>query len=121
MLLNAVLMAALMLTAAAVAFAGPTPVKRKHPYLFFSKSDIPALKKRLKHPEIARMWERVRKTASRLKGSERGRQANPVLCAGIAYQLTGDRKLAAGAIKTLMKIAGGRGPWHRRPHGSPPS
>ncbi len=93
--------------AARDALAGTAPPR--HPYLYFGAEDLPALRERVRHPQIAPLWERVRARA--LKPERTRRQANNVLCAGIAYNLTGDPAYARPAIDILMRLANEQGTW----------
>ncbi len=90
----------------------PEPVARQHPYLFFSKADVPRLKGRLKQPDVARLWEGVQAAALRTPGTGRRRRGGPdVLCAGIAWQLTGDPRFSEAGVNALMAIVNNPRPW----------
>ena len=78
--------------------AEPAPA-RQHPYLFFTKADIPKLKERVASPEMAQIWQRVQATAL---GGGQGGATSSVMCAGLAYNLTGDRRFADAGIATVM-------------------
>ncbi len=106
-----VLFVGLAVACSATAHAGE-PVPRQHPYLFFSKDDIPRLKERLKQPDIARLWENVQAAALRTPGAGRRRGGGPdVLCAGIAWQLTGDLRFSEAGVNVLMATVTNPRPW----------
>ncbi len=94
--------------------AAAQAVPREHPYLFFTKQDIPAIRERLKDPEIARMFARVRAVA--LDPPREPRQGNNVLCGGLAYALTGDRAYAEPALRTIDRLVKDPRSW--RAHGN---
>ena len=82
---------------------------REHPYLFFTKQDIPRLKARLEQPTIAAVWQSVQAAALRAPARRGG--GPDVLCAGIAYQLTGDSRYAEAGVSALMAGVTDPQPW----------
>jgi len=100
----------LILVCAAPARAQREPA-REHPYLFFSRQDIPALRERVSRPEIAPFYRKVR-AAALSPGRERA--TNSILCSGIAYQLSGDRRYAEQGVRLLMSAVTSPRPWVRR-------
>ncbi len=94
--------------------AAGKPSKREHPYLYFSKADLPRLRARVKHPTIAPFWERVKRAA--LRPPQAGHnmfQFRSVVPGGFAYHITGERRYAAPAVRELMRIVNRPGPWSR--------
>lgn len=87
----------------------------QHPYLFFASEDVPLLRERIKHPKLAKMWQTVQRRA--LEPKQGKRQANDMLCAGLAYNITGDRKYAEPAIANVIKLAQSPAPWHDAKYG----
>ncbi len=95
--------------------ASPLPAaetaSRQHPYLFFGKDDIPKLKERVALPLIAPFYRQVLAGAGR---GGRGRAAaEPILCAGLAYNLTGEQTYADQGVAALMSAATSTRPWIR--------
>ncbi len=79
--------------------------ERQHPYLFFNKKDIPALKAKIKDPMIGSLFARVCQRALNYNvGSTK------ILCAGIAFQLTGEKRYAEAGIKDMFQVLN-KGAW----------
>ncbi len=109
---------ALLLSALALVLGGATAAQaapREHPYLFFTKQDVPAIRERLKDPQIARMFERVR--AAALNPPQEPRQGIYVMCGGLAYALTGDRAYAEPALRTIDQLVKDPRSWTARGSG----
>ena len=84
---------------------------REHPYLFFTRQDVPALRERVSRPPIAPFYQNVL-AAALSPGRERA--ANSVLCGGIAYHLSGERRYAEQGVRLVMSAITSRRPWVRR-------
>lgn len=83
------------------------PGYRKYPRLFFSSADIPALKRKIKHPDCQAVWRRF------LKACEERILPEPTALSkrhiraehlAFAYVMTGRRALADGSIALLKEI-----------------
>ncbi len=83
---------------------------RERPHLFFGPEDIPRLQERMEHPELAWLWPNVER-AARNPARSAPNWSNHTMCAGLAWQLTRDRRYAEPAIEVAMEIAAIPGPW----------
>ena len=80
--------------------------ERSHPYLFFTKKDVPALKAKVKDATVGAMFSRVCARAT-----DHPNPSTKILCAGIAYHITGEKQYAEAGIQELMSGLGGS--WFR--------
>jgi hypothetical protein len=84
--------------------------RREHPYLFFSDEDVPHLKARLEQPELEWLWANVERNAGSATRQRQG-WSRSIMCSGLAWQLTGERRYADAGIETMLHIAAIPGPW----------
>jgi hypothetical protein len=84
-----------------------------HPYLFFTKADVPALLGRTSDPHAREMWEAIKQTADELAGqdlaeaaSERDRwnRRRSMVVLSFAYALTGDPAYAQRALPEIESL-----------------
>ena len=85
-----------------VLIVGVHAADRSHPYLFFSKKDLPALRAKVKDPVIGQMFSRVCSRAT-----DHPNPSTKILCAGIAYHITGEKRYAEAGINEMMRGLGG--------------
>lgn len=89
----------------------PTPPK-EHPRLFFRKQDIPALKKKVNHPLMKEVWDKILKSAAlptdgRLKQDESKENIDHTIreaieAKALLYAFSGDRTLGRAAADALL-------------------
>ncbi len=91
-----------------LSFSSLSAAERQHPYLFFSKKDIPAIKAKLKDPFLSSHFSRVCQRAM-----DYDLNGKKVLCAGIAFHLTGEKRYAEQGIKDMHAVLK-RGPWFQK-------
>ncbi len=93
---------ALLLPPASGAEPADPEEKREHPYLYFTRQEIPKLQARLKGPGIARIWSVVRGQAKSARTAVF--PSSMVLAGGIAYNVTGDMQYAQPSIDYVMGL-----------------
>ncbi|MBI5724936.1 MAG: heparinase II/III family protein [Planctomycetes bacterium] len=115
-------------TKSATAASGPMTVPatslpaspRKHPYLFFTADELPALREKLKHEPFVSKWKLFLENADMLAGQDPdktrygARSRNTLGVVGItafAYAITGQEKYGQRAKREAMAMI--NGPWHR--------
>jgi hypothetical protein len=84
-----------------------------HPYLFFTKADVPALLAKTSDPHAKEMWESIEQTADELAGQDlaeaaaerdRWRRARSIPLLSFAYALTGNGAYAQRALPEIESL-----------------
>lgn len=103
-----------------MSFAQPLPEELAHPYLFFSKKDLPAIRGRMKNEPFSTRWQIFLENANRVlqtaphhynpQNGDVGNSRKHLENAGktaFAYIITGEKKYAERAIGEAMSMVNG--------------
>lgn len=81
--------------------------KKEHPRLLFTKADLPDIRRRIRHPALRPLYERLKRTVDEQLARGEGRALSALVPLGLLYHITGDEKYGQACREATLKASFG--------------